>query len=248
MRLKLTIAYEGSDFAGWQSQSHGKGIQDCLEKALISIARRRLILHAAGRTDAGVHALAQCAHVDIGEVAGKMKDPQRWLTALNAALPPTIRILKIQKVPSTFHARFSVHQKTYRYLAWHGVVLPPLLHQRAWHLHGPLDLSLLKKIAKELEGTHDFRGFTAKSGAARENTKRTLDQVSIKKKGNEISFSFTGDGFLYHMVRMLVGAMIRVAQGKMSEEDFLQRLHSAKRAKAPFTAPACGLYLTKVTY
>lgn len=248
MRLKLTIAYNGSDFSGWQSQTHGKGIQDCLEKALASIASRRLILHAAGRTDAGVHALAQCAHVDVGEVTGKMADPQRWLTALNAALPPTIRILKIRKVASIFHARFSAHHKTYRYLLWHGEVLPPLLHQRAWHLYGPLDVSLLKRLAQTIEGTHDFRGFTAKSGAARENTKRTLHQVSVTQRGHEVSFSFTGDGFLYHMVRMLVGAMVRVAQGKMSEQEFLERLHSKKRSKAPFTAPACGLYLTKICY
>jgi tRNA pseudouridine38-40 synthase len=350
MRLQLTIAYDGSDFAGWQSQSHGKGIQDYLEKALASIrplsklaagdnrasweearclssespkgeqsgrlrgqeqgatahrrgvykehtcgvaaagstaegspkgaslaganellldesstgatqlfapavefgkrpiAGRRLILHAASRTDAGVHALAQCAHVDIGDITGKMADPQRWLTALNASLPPTIRILKIKRVPPTFHARFLAHHKTYRYLLWNGSVLPPLLHQRAWHLHGPLDISLLKRLAREIEGSHDFRGFTAKSGAARENTKRTLHQVSISKRGNEISFSFTGDGFLYHMVRMLVGAMVRVAQGKMTHQEFSERLQTKKRPKAPFTAPACGLYLMKISY
>jgi len=248
MRLKLTISYDGSDFAGWQSQSHGRGIQDCLEKALASIAGHRLILHAAGRTDAGVHALAQCAHVDVGEVTGKMKNPQRWLTALNAALPPTIRILKIKQVSSNFHARFSSHQKIYRYLLWNGTVLPPLLHRRAWHLYGILNFTLLRRLAQEIEGRHDFRGFTAKSGATRENTKRTLHQVNVKKHGNEISFSFTGDGFLYHMVRMLVGAMVRVAQGKMSEQEFLQRLHSKKPPIAPHTAPACGLYLTKICY
>lgn len=248
MRLQLTIAYDGSHFSGWQSQSHGKGIQDCLEKALVSITGCRLILHAAGRTDAGVHALAQCAHVDIGEIREKMKDPQRWLTALNAVLPPSIRILKIKRVSSTFHARFSSHQKTYRYLLWNGTVLPPLLHQRAWHLHGALDVTMLQRLAQKIEGTHDFRGFTAKSGAARENTKRTLYQVSIKKRGNEISFSFTGDGFLYHMVRMLVGAMVRVAQGKLSEETFFQRLYSRKAPIAPHTAPACGLYLMKISY
>lgn len=248
MRLKLTIAYNGSDFAGWQSQSHGKGIQDCLEKALAAIAGRRLILHAAGRTDTGVHALAQCAHVDVGEVIGKMADPQRWLTALNALLPPTIRILKITRTSPAFHARFSAHQKTYRYLLWHGEVLPPLLYQRAWHLHGPLNLSILQRLTQEIQGTHDFRGFTAKSGAARENTQRTLHQVKMSKRGNEISISFTGNGFLYHMVRMLAGAMIRVAQGKMTEQEFLERLQKKKRPKAPFTAPACGLYLMKITY
>lgn len=248
MRLKLTISYDGSSFSGWQSQSHGNGIQDAIETALSSIAGERLILHAAGRTDAGVHALAQCAHVDIATTSAKMADPHRWLTALNATLPPSIRILKAKKVPPNFHARFSPHLKTYRYLLWNGEVLPPLLHQRAWHLYGSLDFSSLQYLAQKIEGTHDFRAFTAKSGAARENTIRTLSQVAVKQKGTEISFSFTGDGFLYHMVRMLVGSMVRVAQRKMLPETFLERFYSKKQATAPHTAPACGLYLVKIQY
>lgn len=248
MRLKLTIAYDGSDFAGWQSQADGRGIQDRLEKALGILAGKRLILHAAGRTDRGVHALAQCAHIDLDGITGKMANPERWLTALNASLPPSIRILKTEPVPTTFHARFSPHHKTYRYLLWNGEILPPLLYRRAWHLYGPLEFSLLKTLAQEIAGTHDFRGFTAKSGATRENTERTLHRVDVGKRGHHITLTFTGDGFLYHMVRMLVGAMIRVAQRKISPQEFLERLHQQQRTHAPFTAPACGLYLTKICY
>ena len=248
MHLKLRIAYDGSHFAGWQSQSHGNTIQDAIEKAFIEIVGHRIILHGAGRTDAGVHALAQIAHVNVGEITRKMKDPQRWLTALNASLPPTLRILKIQCVSEKFHARFSAKSKTYRYLIWNDMLLPPLLHQRAWQLHGPIDITLLKKCAKAITGTHDFRSFTARSGAARENTTRTLHSVQIIRRGKEVRLTFNGNGFLYHMVRMLVGAMVRVAQGKMSHQEFLERLYSKKRPKAPFTAPASGLYLTKICY
>ena len=248
MRLKLTIAYNGAPFIGWQSQRNGKGVQDLLEKAFTEITGRRIVVHGSGRTDAGVHALAQCAHVDIEDIRGKMSDPERWLSALNASLPPEVRLLKIQRVSKTFHSRFVVHRKTYRYLLWHDTILPPLLHQRAWLLHGPLDIALLKKLAASITGTHDFRGFTAKSGAARENTIRTLHAVTVVRRGKEIRFTFHGNGFLYHMVRMLVGSMVRVAQGKDSAEDFLQRLHAAKPAIAPRTAPAQGLYLVKVSY
>lgn len=220
MRLKLTISYDGSDFAGWQSQSHGRGIQDCLEKALASIAGHRLILHAAGRTDAGVHALAQCAHVDVGEVTGKMKNPQRWLTALNAALPPTIRILKIKQVSSNFHARFSSHQKIYRYLLWNGTVLPPLLHRRAWHLYGILNFTLLRRLAQEIEGRHDFRGFTAKSGATRENTKRTY--IKSTSRNTEMKFLFPSRvmDFFITWFACLLAPWFVLLKGKCPNKNF----------------------------
>jgi tRNA pseudouridine38-40 synthase len=248
MHLKLTIAYNGAYFSGWQSQRHGNTVQDTLEKAFAEIAGRRIIVHGASRTDAGVHALAQVAHVTLGEVSKKMSDPERWLVALNASLPPHLRILRAQQVPSTFHARFSAQSKIYRYLLWRDATLPPLLHQRAWQIYGTLDLSLLNKMASKIIGTHDFRGFTAKSGAARENTTRTLHSTKIVQHGKEIRFIFHGDGFLYHMVRMLVGAMVHAARGKSSYEEFSHRLHAAKSPLAPRTAPAEGLYLVKVFY
>ncbi|MBX9742085.1 MAG: tRNA pseudouridine(38-40) synthase TruA [Chthoniobacterales bacterium] len=248
MRLKLTLAYNGSHFAGWQSQSHGNTVQDFLEKAFYSITKKDLIVHGAGRTDAGVHALAQCAHIDLESDHKKIKSPQKWLIALNAALPSSCRLLKIESVSQDFHARFTPHQKTYRYLLWNDEVLPPLLHQRVWHVYGPLDVGILKKLAATIVGAHDFRGFTARSGAARQNTVRTLDAVRVSQRGKEIRLTFQGSGFLYHMVRMLVGSMVHAARGKSSSDEFLNRLHSAARSKTPRTAPADGLYLVKVRY
>ncbi|HLB34219.1 MAG: tRNA pseudouridine(38-40) synthase TruA [Verrucomicrobia bacterium RIFCSPHIGHO2_12_FULL_41_10] len=248
MRLKLIIAYDGSSFAGWQSQSSKRGIQDHLEKALMELTGRRIILHGAGRTDAGVHALAQCAHIDLGEVHEKMSDPARWRTALNASLTPELRVLKVQKISPSFHARFSAKSKIYRYTIWHGDVMPPLYHQRAWHLYGPFDFQLLQELGKAIIGTHDFRGFTAKLGTTLKNTQRTIHSVSVVRQGAKITISFHGNGFLYHMVRMLVGAMVRVAQGKSTKKEFLNRLHSGKPATAPKLAPAGGLTLVKVFY
>ncbi|MFZ4116735.1 MAG: tRNA pseudouridine(38-40) synthase TruA, partial [Chthoniobacterales bacterium] len=248
MHLKLTISYDGSHFSGWQSQCHGKTVQDILENAFAEIAGRRIVVHGASRTDAGVHALAQVAHVALGEVSQKMSLPERWLVALNASLPPYVRILRVQQASGTFHARFCAQSKIYRYRLWHDDTLPPLLYQRAWQIHGPLDLSLLEKISSTLIGTHDFRGFTAKSGAARENTIRTLHSLKIARRGKEISLVFHGNGFLYHMVRMLVGSMVHVARGKMSSDTFLKRLDDAKPPVAPRTAPAEGLYLVKIFY
>ncbi|MFI0347930.1 MAG: tRNA pseudouridine(38-40) synthase TruA [Chthoniobacterales bacterium] len=248
MHLKLIIAYDGSSFRGWQSQSHENTIQDLLEKAFFQIVHRRLVIHGAGRTDAGVHALAQCAHVNVGEVSKKMSDPVRWQKAINGSLPPSIRIIKIQKINTSFHARFSAKSKIYRYVIWHDEVLPPFLHERAWHLHGALDISILEKLSAAIIGTHDFRGFTARSRAEEKKTIRTIYSAEVTQRGKEIRLTFHGNGFLYHMVRMLVGSMVRVAQGRDSQKDFLERLKAAKPPIMPNTAPADGLYLVKINY
>lgn len=248
MRLKLTIAYDGSHFEGWQSQPHGKSVQDTLEKALHRITGNRIALHGAGRTDAGVHALAQCAHIEVEGADQKLSSSQKWLNALNGTLPSSCRILKIEPVHSSFHARFTPHQKTYCYLIWNADVLPPLLYKRAWHVYGNINVPLLKELAQAIVGRHDFRGFTARSGATKGNTIRTLEGVRIVKRGKEIAMIFQGKGFLYHMVRMLVGSMIHVARGKSSREEFLDRLQSATYSKTPRTAPADGLYLMKIRY
>jgi tRNA pseudouridine38-40 synthase len=248
MNLKLTIAYDGSCFSGWQSQSHKKTVQDIIESAFADIAGHRIIVHGASRTDAGVHALAQVAHVTLGEVSPKMSSPERWQSALNASLPPQVRILRAQRVSKTFHARFCAQSKIYRYLLWHDHTLPPLLYQRAWHIHGPLNFSLMKEMATIISGIHDFRGFTARSGAAQKNTIRDLYSVKVAQRGKEISLIFHGNGFLYHMVRMLAGAIVHVAREKTDPKDFLLRLHGAQAPIAPHTAPAAGLYLVRIFY
>src|SRR5438046_7539770 len=165
-RLKLIIAYNGVPFAGWQSQSHRNGIQDHLERAFERIGGKRVRVHGAGRTDAGVHALAQCAHVDLAEDG---LSTARWREALNALLPPAIRVLHCRYVSQNFHARLSAKGKSYRYRIWTASVLPPFEYGRAWHVPRPLDLELLKKVAKLFVGTHDFSAVAANRGRPENN-------------------------------------------------------------------------------
>src|SRR5467141_1211217 len=211
-RLKINIAYDGAAFAGWQSQSHQNTIQDHLERAFERVGGKRVRVYGAGRTDAGVHALAQCAHVDV---ANKLLPAARWTEALNALLPPAIRVLRCRYVPNNFHARFSAKGKIYRYRIWSAPVLPPFEYRRAWHIARPLDVKLLNAAAKSFAGTHDFAGFAANRGKVAENTTRTLYSVHVRQKGSCIAIEFDGDGFLYKMVRLIVGSLVKCSLGKM---------------------------------
>ena len=244
-RLKLIVAYDGTEFAGWQSQSHGNTIQDHLERAFGRITGTPARVHGAGRTDAGVHALAQCAHVDL---SGKPLPPARWVEALNALLPPAIRVLRCGYVSNNFHARLSAKGKIYRYRIWSGPVLPPFEYRRAWHIARPLDLKVMKAAAKHFVGTHDFAGFAANRGKAENSTIRTIYSVRIRQKAACITVDFYGDGFLYKMVRLIVGALVKCALGKMRTEDVVAQLESGQLGPARFAAPAEGLFLIRVRY
>ena len=244
-RLKLIIAYDGSEFAGWQSQSHRNTIQDHLEHAFARVGRRRVRVHGAGRTDAGVHALAQCAHVDL---ANNNLSAVRWTGALNSLLPATIRVLRCQHVPKLFHARFSAKGKVYRYRIWSAAVLPPLEFGRAWHVAAPLDFDVLKTAANYFAGRHDFAGFAANRGKPEDDTVRTIDSVQVCRKGSCVTIEFDGDGFLYKMVRLIVGSLVRCALGKLSIKEIAARLASGRPGRARFAAPAEGLFLVRVRY
>jgi len=244
-RLKLIIAYDGAPFAGWQSQSHGNTIQDHLERAFKRIGGERVRVHGAGRTDAGVHAIAQCAHADV---ATKVLPPARWTEALNALLPPAIRVMRCQYVSSDFHARLSARGKIYRYRIWSAPVLPPFEHGRAWHIPRPLDLRAVKKAAKHFVGTHDFAGFAANRGKPEKSTIRTIYSVRVRQKGPCITIEFDGDGFLYKMVRLIVGSLVKCALGKMRIDDVVARLDSGQTTSTRFAAPAEGLFLVRVRY
>jgi tRNA pseudouridine38-40 synthase len=252
MKLRLVIAYDGTAFQGFQSQSHGRTVQDTLEVVLTRIVGERVIIHGSGRTDAGVHALGQTVHFELSpdQVSRlrRLEEPGRWMTALNAWLPPTLRVLRVTRAPQNFHARFSTSGKIYRYDLWHAPVLPPHLHQRAWHLYGKLDYDLILQLCALIEGKHDFRGFCANSGSLPAETVRTLHRVRLRVKGPSLTITLEGDGFLYRMVRMLVGAMVRVAQGKESMESFKRRLADGKPWPTPAMAPGEGLYLVKAVY
>ena len=244
-RLKLVISYDGRDFAGWQSQKHGNTVQDRLEAAFERICGTRVAVTGSGRTDSGVHALGQCAHVDV---PAAQFAAERWLRSLNGVLPPTIRILRARFVTKNFHARFSAKGKVYRYRIINGAVRPPLEIGRAWHIASPLDRELLGRAAKLFVGRHDFAAFAANRGKEERSSVRTVEYIRITSRRDLIEIEFSADGFLYKMVRLMVGAMVRGALGKGSLQSIELQLERPSRTPARFVAPAAGLYLVRVRY
>ena len=244
LRLKLIVTYDGALFAGWQSQSHRDTVQDHLERAFERVTGGVVCVHGSGRTDAGCHALAQCAHVEVL----KFLPTDRWIKALNALLPSAIRVLRCRYVSQDFHARLSAKGKIYRYRIWTAPILPPFEYRRAWHIAQPLDLKILKSAVKHFVGTHDFAAFAANRGKPEPSTIRTINSVRIRQKGPCVTIEFDGNGFLYKMVRLMVGTLVKCAFGKMSNKEITSRLHSGKIGSARFAAPAKGLYLVRVRY
>jgi tRNA pseudouridine38-40 synthase len=243
--VKFVVAYDGCDFAGWQSQRQGDTIQDQLEIAFEKICGSRVSVVGAGRTDAGVHALGQCAHVDLEP--GRLSI-ERWIAALNATLPTTIRILRGRFVSPNFHARFSAKGKVYRYRIFNGAVMSPFELGRAWHVAAPINRTLLKRAAKLFVGRHDFGNFAAKRGQFSENTTRTLSSLGVINRGNLIELEFAASGFLYKMVRLVTGTVVRCALGKETLDSIKLRLEKPEPNVARFVAPAPGLYLVRVSY
>lgn len=244
-RLKMIVAYDGKGFAGWQSQSHRNTIQDHIERAFARIGGKPFRVHGAGRTDAGVHALAQCAHVDLTD---KRFSAARWTEALNALLPPAIRVLRCRYVSKDFHARLSAKGKLYRYRIWTGPVLPPFEYGRAWHVASSLDLDVMKTAAQHFVGTHDFAGFAANRGKREKSTIRTIYSVRVRRSGPCLTLDFDGDGFLYKMIRLIVGSLVKCSIGKLRLEDLTERLVSAQAGMPRLAAPAEGLFLVHVRY
>jgi tRNA pseudouridine38-40 synthase len=244
MRLQLQIAYHGAGLNGWQSQACGNTVQDYLEKAFLTLCRERIIVHGAGRTDAGVHAEAQCAHVDVPKERLSLRE---WLPALNAHLPDAIRVMKIQEASSDFHARFSAKGKIYRYTVWNGSALHPLMKDRAWHVPGSLDSEKLHRACKLFTGTHDFAAFSLRRSNTPEQTVRTIHAIENQVSTGKIDLTFEGEGFLYKMVRILSAAIIRHASGRVEIEELAAQLGSASPAFM-HTAPAVGLCLVRVVY
>lgn len=241
--MKLLIAYDGAPFHGWQSQTGGNTVQDHLEEAFGRICGKPVSVHGAGRTDAGVHARGQCAHVDVD--AGALPSG-RWVAALNANLPPQVRVLKCVRAPGTFHARFSAKGKIYTYRIWNSPVLSPFEMGRVWHLPGELNREILQAEAAKLIGSHDFAGFAANRGTPVKDTVRTIREIQIRKQGPLLSLTFEGNGFLYKMVRLMTGSLVRCAQGRAAG-GWMERL-LAVREKTSFAAPAEGLWLMRVLY
>jgi tRNA pseudouridine38-40 synthase len=244
-RLKLIVAYDGAAFSGWQSQAHGNTVQDVLERALSRISGEPARVHGAGRTDAGVHALGQCAHVDLVNRSLASED---WMNTLNRILPPTIRVLRCRHVSTRFHARFSVKSKVYRYRIWSAPILPPLEFGRAWHIRHKFDFEIFKAAAKQFVGQHNFAAFAANRGVRETNTIRTIYSARTRRNGACMMIEFDGNGFLYKMVRLMVGSITRCAAGKSPISAVKMQLDTGRSIGSRLVAPARGLFLVRIRY
>jgi len=251
MRLKLTVAYDGRPYSGWQSQPNGNTVQDIIQDALEKVSKVPVKLHGSGRTDTGVHADAQVAHFDTPATVDM--NPYNWVPALNTKLPATIRIMDCEEVPEDFHARFSAKKKTYCYDLCLAPVLHPLMHGRAWHLPRQLDPVSLEQALSHYMGEHCFKAFAANRGNETEATEytRTLTDSSYEVIEDGYRITYTGDGFMYKMVRLLTGAAVQCAQGRLRLDDHLALLNQPQdlpNGKSPYCAPADGLTLSSVKY
>lgn len=241
--IKLSIAYDGTDFSGWQIQHNAMTIQQKITKALEIVCKHKIVLYASGRTDAGVHAKEQIAnfHTDINIPLEKLP------IALNGILPETIRVYKAEEVASDFHAQFSALSKTYRYTIDNGKY-PDIFKARfAHHQRRKLDMNLMLEGAKYLVGKHEFSSFCAAHGSSK-TFERTITAFEIWQTEQFITLEVSADGFLYHMVRNLAGLLIEIGEGKISPAETKNILLARDRNVAPATAPAKGLCLWKVYY
>ena len=249
--MKLTIAYDGRPYQGWQSQAGGNTVQDHLTRAISEVAKQPVKPHGAGRTDTGVHAHGQVAH--FTPPPGLTMNPYNWVPAINTKLPATIRVMACEEMPASFHSRFSATGKIYHYDIRTDPVLPPLVAGLAWHLPRLLDAGLLADALACFIGRHDFHGFAAYRGNENADSDwvRTIRRAELATLENGYRITFEGDGFLYKMVRMLTGAAIHTAQGRMTVADMLALLDQPDglpHGKSPVCAPADGLYLDAVIY
>jgi tRNA pseudouridine38-40 synthase len=242
-RWKCVCAYDGTAFAGWQSQTGSTAIQDVIEKRLARILGAPVRIHSSGRTDAGVHALEQVFHFDAAWRHG----PEKLVAALRAGLPPAIQIKSARAAPPEFHARFSATGKTYIYFLHLGEA-DPFTRPFCWPIIHPLDFAAMEQAAAVLRGVHDFKAFSAFNRVKRENTVRDLRRLEIARRGRRVRIAVEADGFLYKMVRSIVGALVAVGEGKLTPERVRAILESRHRTAAVTTAPAQGLFLVKVKY
>jgi tRNA pseudouridine38-40 synthase len=257
--LKLTLAYDGTRFVGWQRQAEGVSIQGLLEDALARLEGDPVIVHGAGRTDAGVHALGQVASAQVTS-AHPVEVVAR---ALNACLPPEIRVTGVEPAPDEFHARFSARSKTYRYVIRNAPIVSPFERAYVWHIQDRLDLAAMRQAAAALVGTHDFAAFRSVGGEVKTTTRtiarseilvgRTLSGPPVEprpahEQESLLAYEISGDGFLRHMVRAIVGTLVEIGRGQRQAASIPALLAGGRRAAAGATAPPQGLFLVRVDY
>jgi len=253
--IKLTLAYDGTDFRGWQIQPGQPTIQGSLADVLFKLTQERLTVHAAGRTDAGVHATGQVAHFKThSELCAA-----EFQRAFNALLPPEIRVMAAEEVGQDFHARWNALAKTYRYRIFRGRVVPPCVWRYVLHDPYPLDFDAMAAAARQFEGEHDFTSFAASSGSEEDDRERTTARIIYRsellaaRSGNgpspdEWVYEVRGKSFLRYMVRKIVGTLVEVGRGKLSPADIPKLIELRDRTKSGPTMPPQGLCLAQVEY
>jgi tRNA pseudouridine38-40 synthase len=246
-KFKLTIAYDGTAYEGWQVQKIGTGVQEKVEQALAHLFPSKPRIHGSSRTDTGVHALGLVAHFEVPTEEGRVT-PAKLLLAINAWLPKDVRVLAVARARKNFHARFDATGKQYRYQVWNHPATNPLLRFQAWHVRRRLDVKAMRQAARGFVGTHDFRSFRSNPDYDTESTVRTVWRCDVKKSGPLLTFIIEGNGFLYKMCRGLVGTLVQVGEGKIGAGEISKILARRDRRLAGMTAPACGLVLWKVYY
>jgi tRNA pseudouridine38-40 synthase len=263
--LKLTITYDGTRLVGWQRQAQGESVQGLLEQALAGLEGTPVTVHGAGRTDAGVHAIGQVASVQLA----CPHPPEVLRRALNASLPPDVRVVEVRDADDAFHARFSARAKTYRYLLRNSAIVSPFEHRYVWQIPEPLDVDAMRLAAQALVGTHDFGAFRS-TGSTPTTTVRTIVRSEIATQAGSalvvpsgasgggrsedagdptlLAYEVCGSGFLRHMVRAIVGTLVDIGRGRHPPARMLALLEDGRRSEAGATAPAQGLFLVRVDY
>lgn len=243
MRFALGLSYDGAGFCGWQSQSTQCGVQDVLESAIAQIAGHAVRVHAAGRTDTGVHALGQVVHFDTHT----LRPLSAWVRGVNAHLPPTVRVEWSCEVADDFHARFSAQQRSYQYLLYNAPVASAVMATKAGWFHLPLNFSAMEEATGYLLGEHDFSAFRAAECQAKSPV-RHLYKSQVRKVGKYFVFDFSANAFLHHQVRNMIGALIYVGKGAHPPIYLKELLQTRDRTLSPPTFSPYGLYLTEVVY
>lgn len=242
-RIALGVEYAGDAFRGWQSQAHGRGVQDVLEQALATVAAAPVRLHCAGRTDAGVHATAQVVHFDTRA----QRPLSAWVRGVNTLLPRSVVVRWSREVADDFHARYLAIERSYRYILHNAPTRPALLTGRVGWYHPPLDEARMVEAARHLIGMHDFSSFRA-SGCQSRSPVKILHEAGVQRVGEYLLFDFRANAFLHHMVRNLVGALVYVGKGRYPPHWVAEQLEARDRIHAAPTFAADGLYLCGVRY
>lgn len=244
-RYKMTIAYDGTNYAGWQVQPGKTTVQGEIERAIEHLTGHHIRIHHSGRTDSGVHAKGQVAHFDLKEPA----DTGRFMNSLNALLKLDVRIMKFEKVPSDFNARYDAVSKEYRYFIWNGHAVPPELRLYRLHERRRLNITAMRKAAEHLVGKHDFAAFTANPRREIEGTVKTITKLTVSRtREGDVTICVTGEGFLYKMVRSITGFLLRVGLGELRPEDTRRFLKAGARTNEIPTVKPLGLFLWRVDY